>query len=94
LDPPSNNDEVFTEYLSNISDDEEDGEEVGGEGGKGKGADKTQTSGHNSLTMLSASNTDLFRVRALPLLKRRKLDVPVKTACGQRQSDMTSWQTR
>jgi len=60
LDPPLNNNEVFTGYLSDISDDKEDGEEVGGEGSKGEGADETQMSGHNSLTMLTTLGTDLF----------------------------------
>jgi hypothetical protein len=71
LDPPSNNDEVFTGYLSDISDDEEDGEEVGGQGGEGEGrGDEIQMSGHDLSTTLTASDTDLFRVRAPPPLKR------------------------
>jgi len=76
-----NNDEVFTGYLSDISDDKEDSKEVGGEGCEGEGeGDEIQMSGQESSTMLTASDTDLFRVHAPPLLKRQKLDVSVKTA--------------
>lgn len=70
LDPPSNNNEVLIRYLSNISDDEGDSEEARGKGSEDEGADKTQMSSHNSLTMLIALDTDLFQVHVPPPLKR------------------------